>query len=160
MGTASHNTVMLGEEDQMKKGGRFIWYYWSQAVNAQLDEKPDRIRFSGKIHAFRQLAKNIFHQRDITYSKDQFLIEVIDTVENAPKEAVLRWHVHPDFESLGYEIQCFDEQNNLLTPSKEQAWHSSYYGIKEHGEALVFRNNSGYFRTVIGEKTNNLLKNN
>jgi len=27
-GTASHNTVMLGEYDQMRRGPRFVWYDW------------------------------------------------------------------------------------------------------------------------------------
>lgn len=34
-GTASHNTVMLGEYDQMCKGPRFVWYDWVKEANGR-----------------------------------------------------------------------------------------------------------------------------
>ncbi len=38
MGTESHNTIMLDNLDQMLKGERFVWYNWSQALDASLYE--------------------------------------------------------------------------------------------------------------------------
>ncbi len=61
MGTASHNTVMLDDYDQMKKGSRFIWYNWTQCKNASLDENEKSFHFKGIISAFEHVGKEILH---------------------------------------------------------------------------------------------------
>ena len=45
-GTASHNTIMLGDYDQMRKGPRFIWYDWIKKKPRGLGEfRRKRVRF-------------------------------------------------------------------------------------------------------------------
>src|SRR5690606_26557495 len=65
MGTESHNAVMLNGHDQMEKGARFIWYYWSQAIQTQVTEEKEHFTFEGEISAFRNLNPKIKHKRTI-----------------------------------------------------------------------------------------------
>lgn len=53
MGTQSHNTIMLGNNNQMLKGARFMWFYWSQALKASIQELDDSYCFSGVVSCFR-----------------------------------------------------------------------------------------------------------
>ncbi len=78
MGTASHNTIQLGDYDQMQKGGRFIWYHWSQAVKASLTEEEDWIVFEGTVHAYRQVHPAIFHTRTVRQHKHKPCWEIED----------------------------------------------------------------------------------
>lgn len=45
MGTQSHNTIMLDNNNQMLKGARFIWFYWSQALKASIQELDESYCF-------------------------------------------------------------------------------------------------------------------
>ncbi|WP_229215858.1 alginate lyase family protein [Dyadobacter frigoris] len=46
-GTASHNTVILGDHDQMRKGKRFIWYDWIKKGEGNWKEENDATVFDG-----------------------------------------------------------------------------------------------------------------
>ena len=52
-GTNSHNTVMLGDFDQMEKGPRFVWYHWTQCEFAQCSENEDWLVFVTTDHGRR-----------------------------------------------------------------------------------------------------------
>src|SRR5690606_21719825 len=65
MGTESHNTVMIDEYDQMKKGSRFIWYKWSQCLSASLEDNGQKLSFTGTVSVFRHLDKKITHTRKV-----------------------------------------------------------------------------------------------
>lgn len=69
-GSKSHNTVTLGENDQMLKGDRFIWYYWTQALGAELTENDDKFMFNGQISAFRQVDNKAIHKRKINKKRE------------------------------------------------------------------------------------------
>jgi hypothetical protein len=56
-GTASHNTLMLGNYDQMQKGPRFVWYDWVKEAEGQWKVESDKLIFEGKIRAFAQAGK-------------------------------------------------------------------------------------------------------
>ena len=49
----------------MLKGGRFIWYYWTQTLAYELLEIKDKFIFNGQISAFRQIDKKAVHKRKI-----------------------------------------------------------------------------------------------
>jgi hypothetical protein len=53
-GTEGHNTMMLGEMDQMEKGPRFIWWNWTKKANASLVETDEAYFFSGSIRGFKK----------------------------------------------------------------------------------------------------------
>ena len=68
-GSSAHNTVTLEQSDQMRRGSRFIWYDWSDAVSATITEDVDDIIFSGTIKAFAHVKTGVTHSRTIRLSK-------------------------------------------------------------------------------------------
>jgi hypothetical protein len=123
MGTASHNTVMLDNQDQMLKGSRFIWYYWSQAISAQLEEKEAYYEFRGKVSCFRHLSKPIVHERIIRKFKNTPEWEVTDEMYNKPYNLEIKqlWHT----QTFGVEFQS-DGEKSLV-----KGLFSEYYGTME-----------------------------
>lgn len=104
VGTASHNTVMLDENDQMLKGGRFIWYFWPKNAEANLVESNDEYEFDGRVTAFGQLGKNIVHHRRVIKKKGQPEWIVEDAIEHKLGGMRLRqiWHQNKGFK-VGFE---------------------------------------------------------
>lgn len=131
MGTASHNSVMLEDFDQMEKGARFIWYHWTQAIKAQVEEQAEDYTFEGEISAFRQIDAKIRHNRKVTklIGKPVWIIE--DTVKNKPGnlEMVQYWHG-----GQMLHITSQDQDAQPLPVKKEKGWKSDYYGIKQEAD--------------------------
>ncbi|HEX8529504.1 MAG TPA: alginate lyase family protein [Cytophagales bacterium] len=155
MGTASHNTVQLGDHDQMQKGGRFIWYHWSGAVEASVAEDDEWITFRGKVHVYRHLHPALYHTRQVRQHKTQFRWEVEDwlDVPDVPALAGLPrkqlWHPHPDFEALGFRIEATDGAGRALPRQAGEGWHSPGYGVKEPAPRWWFAQTGNHFRTTI-----------
>ena len=121
MGTTSHNTVMVTDESQMLKGGRFIWYYWTQATKSVLEETDDAYIFAGEISAFRHLNKNATHHRTIRKIKGKLEWYIEDKVYKLEHlEKVQIWHPnHPDLEIVSNGVR-----------QEVEGYFSSYYGSK------------------------------
>ena len=149
MGTASHNAVQLGDYDQMQKGGRFIWYNWSSANYARVEDEDDWQIFEGEISAYKHLNKNIKHKRIVKQHKQKRLWEVEDFIGNTDLEKTQIWNLHPDFEKLGYTIKCYNEDNAEIKPVSKTAFYSSFYGVKEESKQILFKSSQNYFRTII-----------
>ncbi|MCU7548487.1 heparinase II/III family protein [Chitinophagaceae bacterium LB-8] len=145
-GTASHNTVLLDEQDQMKKGGRFIWFYWTQCKKAELREDAERINFSGTISAFRQLGKNIDHQRTIikTKGKPEWIIE--DHIKGLPpgRTIIQNWN-QPSSADISYA----SEAEEPLHPEIAKGWYSSQYGQKEETKRVIISSATNTIKTRI-----------
>jgi hypothetical protein len=154
MGTASHNTVMLGDNDQMEKGGRFIWYYWNKESKFISSENEIEFIFEGKIKAFEQVGKNIFHKRKVTKIKAQPLWKVEDEMQhntNLPMNQI--WHP-TDFFFANFEIKALDENGFEILPTIKDAYHSCYYGIKEKTKCIIFSTSTKKITTEIVSKQN------
>ena len=126
MGTESHNTVMVGDYDQMLKGSRFIWYYWTQCCDINLNETQEYFEFSGKIKAFQFLNSNNTHRRVIKKWKNKNIWEITDKIDGKfPKNAVLKqlWHF-PKHEEI-----TFKTDNSLNTIIQKNNVVSNYYGL-------------------------------
>jgi hypothetical protein len=138
MGTQSHNTVMLGDFDQMLKGPRFIWFDWSQSKNAELKEYENQYEFIGTISAFRYLEKGIQHRRKVIKLKDiaRWIIEdeIIVTGKYTMKQL---WHFKPEIEDL-IRIEAHDIEGKTLVKQVNDGWYSSYYGEKERTQYWSF----------------------
>lgn len=148
-GTKSHNSVILGENDQMLKGSRFIWYYWSQAISAELSEKEDHFLFKGKIKAFQQLSKNIYHTRVVKKYKNLSKWEITDTVEHHLDLPIIQiWNPINNFLD-NYKITAVDGRNIKIDFSKKQGWFSEFYGVKEETKQILFETNSNTIKTII-----------
>jgi hypothetical protein len=137
-GTQSHNTVMIGDENQMLKGGRFIWYYWTKALQTKTHESSDFYSFEGKISAFRFLNKNITHQRKVFIYKNENKWEIEDRVENNPLTAKQLWNFT---ENSNLIILANSTDKELVSIAKE-SFQSNYYGVKsmQKGVCFAFQN--------------------
>ena len=152
MGTKGHNTVMLGEHDQMKKGARFIWLNWSQATSAKILTGNNTTTFKGGIKAFQHLSNNISHERTWIKTHGKPLWEITDKVNHNLDLPIRQiWNLHPDFfNSLSIEAQ--DENGNPIAVIKENHWFSGKYGVKEKSIACIFEVTGRTIKTIIKSK--------
>lgn len=134
MGTTSHNTVMVGEYSQMQKGGRFIWYYWSQKMKAGWSETEDAFIFTGAISAFRQLHQKALHQRVIKISKREPKWLVEDNIKGL--DSYIKKQIwHPNSPNLKIS-------SNQHQPAYFDSFNSDYYGLLEPKQSLFFEFNN------------------
>jgi hypothetical protein len=140
MGSESHNVVMVNNHSQMLKGGRFIWYYWTQKIEADWEEDNNQFIFKGKIGAFRHLNHKATFQRTIIIDKvnPQWTItDSLSRLDNYSKKQI--WHpnsAHVEITSNGNIPKYFNSMN------------SDYYGQYSNEQSLYFEFDSG-IRTVI-----------
>lgn len=150
MGTASHNTVMIGGHDQMLKGGRFLWFYWTKVQNATLHENDNEIVFSGAIKAFQHLSKNIIHHRLVKQKKKEAVWEIEDRITGIEQTFHQIWNMGPEFFEEGFKIETTDEEGKKLTAEERMVDYSSSYGAKELStKQLIFSSGKGFFKTRI-----------
>ena len=149
IGTKGHNTVMLGNHDQMEKGDRFIWLNWSQAIAAEFTASDDTILFKGAISAFQHLSKDIIHHRSWQKKRNENVWIIEDRVEHTldlPMKQV--WNMHPDFLSM-FSIESIDEKGNSISMKKRKHWFSEKYGIKVLSMAAIFETKGKIIQTKI-----------
>lgn len=149
-GTASHNTVMLDNADQMLKGGRFIWYYWTQRKEAALAERDGSYVFTGGIYAFKHIKGGIVHERTIVKHKGQPVWEITDVVAGVPDAMSMRqlWHTLPQFQNK-VSIEAKDDKGSVLMQQMHDGWYSSLYGQKEKTKEYYFSTQDRTIRTII-----------
>ncbi len=148
-GSSAHNTVTLGNNDQMKKGPRFIWLYWSQAIDAKSEEHDGYYYFEGLIRAFQYLSKNIVHKRVVKKYKQSPRWEIVDSVSGATDLPMIQhWNTRSKYDGH-YTISASDKSGVKIEPQINDAWYSSFYGTKEKSKQIRFRTNNNYIKTVI-----------
>ncbi len=148
-GTSAHNTVSINKKDQMKKGKRFIWYYWIKDAKGKLYKSKNKFVFFGKIKAYKHVDKNIYHHRKVTkfFGKDEWLIN--DKIEGFNKMTLYQyWHFSHKIKDK-IIITCKDSNNNFVSPLLEEKWYSSYYGIKEPSLRMTFKSETNKLNTKI-----------
>lgn len=149
-GTRSHNTVMLGNNDQMLKGGRFIWYYWSQSLVAALSSNKDSFSFKGTISAYKHVDSGITHSRSVTKMKDKAEWHITDKISHKPSGITMNqlWHV-PLSHKERVTIESSDNSKIKLKSEITNGWYSSLYGQKEQTSEICFCTESDVINTVI-----------
>ncbi len=149
-GTASHNTVQLGDHDQMLKGSRFIWYFWSQSDSVETIENDQYLEIRGQIWAYRHVADNIHPFRSVRKYKNVPRWEVHDVLQ-----ALNRSSDNPDMEPPerrrpASNFECDRRRRKPpIEPILDDSWYSSVYGAKEQGLAIRFSTHSHEIRTTI-----------
>lgn len=148
MGTASHNTVMLGDHDQMEKGPRFIWYNWTQCESATLRETGTEYTWEGVISAFRHVARGIRHFRRVRKMKDRPLWIVEDHIINKPPGLPMHqlWHTTVPERLLW---RAYDRGGNMLQPQRRAGMHAVLYGVAEESTEIIFTTGSNKITTEI-----------
>ena len=148
-GCEGHNTVSIAKADQMKKGSRFIWYYWVKKAKASLEKINNSIVFTGSIQAFRHIEKGIEHHRKVIKKGNFNDWEVLDKVVGKKELALQQyWHLNPEYVNV-IQITTTDENNIVLKPMIEEKWFSGYYGIKEKSVRYTFETTGNTFKTSI-----------
>lgn len=149
-GTRSHNTVMLDDNDQMEKGGRFIWYHWSQAVDAELKEEEKSFTFTGTINAFSYIRNNIEHKRTVIKQRGVPVWHVKDEITGAPGGMRMRqlWHM-PLLMKNKVSITAKNTGGMELQAKEQDGWYSSLYGQKEKTKELIFSEEGAVIETTI-----------
>ena len=145
-GTSSHNTVMLDDRNQMLKGARFIWYYWSQAIDVQLIEEQEYFELKGSVSCFRHVSKAIVHERVVRKMKDKPAWIITDRIKNKPKNVSIKqiWHFFdPDL------INISTRKENGVKVRKSESWYSSYYGIKKQNHQVTITTMGDVIETEI-----------
>lgn len=139
-GTGGHNTVQLGDNDQMLKGNRFMWFYWSQAVAAEVTETPDHQCFRGSVRGYRQLAADIIHHREVVQYKGQPRWEITDRFSGSLPDAVplhQQWLLDPaDRHRLQFAARDADGQ--ALEPEIREVAYAEIYGRQTPALQLRF----------------------
>lgn len=150
-GTASHNTVMVGTFDQMRKGPRFIWYDWIRESRAGWASSGEsEFVFEGEFIGFRQSGQAITHRRRVTKLSGQLSWQVEDWINNAPAEVPLHqiWHPSEGF-AIRYSIKAWDQRGEEIAATETEGWYSGKYGQKVAVPRLVFSTSERYLKTEI-----------
>jgi hypothetical protein len=129
-GCEGHNTLSLEGNNQMLRGGRFIWYYWIKKTKAKMAVTNKKLVFEGELQAFQYIKKGIKHFRKVEKNTGENQWLITDSLEKADgMERSIYWHVNPQIFDL-LDIKCETAEGEKITPIVEEKWHSSYYGVK------------------------------
>ena len=150
-GTASHNTVIVDDQSQMLKGSRFIWYFWSQAKQAEWTETDDEYIFEGEISAFRFINPKATHSRSVSKMKNSHQWIVEDEVKGLPNlQKKQIWH----HDNANVIMHAIDDQNESIAPAYCTSYSSGYYGEKQEGKATCFSFSKRIKTTIQLDKQN------
>ena len=148
MGTKGHNTVSINGENQMLKGDRFIWYYWTKEARANFTEKEESYFFEGEIKAFKHIG-NYTHKRMVEKIKNRLSWEVVDKVKLKNEDYMEQyWQVNPDIKD-NLEITAVNGLGEPIPRVENIAWFSSYYGFKTPSLRITFKDYTGIIKTTI-----------
>jgi hypothetical protein len=153
MGSESHNTVMLDHYDQMLKGARFIWFYWTQCISSNLTENAKAFIFEGSISSFTYLNKQNIHKRKVIKYKDKALWEIEDEIINHSKAVSMKqlWHIHPLINENSIEFNSVNG-NGSLKQNVKNGWFSEKYGEKIASLTIELQTKGNSIRTQIKPK--------
>lgn len=160
-GTNVHNTVSVGEQDQMVRGPRFMWFnrVKSEVLAFERSSDGNLEWFQGQHYGYLRLPQPVVHRRAVLRAGDNVWLVVDDLLGEGSQDVASHWLLHPGeyvldqkrgrlslslpvgevqlywnawgFEEMGVDISCGDETK------APRGWRSRYYGMRE--PALSFR---------------------
>ncbi|MEX2230523.1 MAG: alginate lyase family protein [Cyclobacteriaceae bacterium] len=137
-GTEAHNTVMLGDYDQMLKGPRFIWLDWSKRLSAQWEGKI----FSAEALVYGYLG-NISHKRTVKIEANHLV--VTDEMKGSEGKLLRQlWHVNP-LSKVGIELLTNGDAKRI----EREGFYSSTYGSISPSRQIEFQTLAGRLTTEI-----------
>ena len=152
-GTASHNTVMLGDYDQMQKGRGFLWFDWIKKSSASYLLETDDLIIEGEFEGFRRAGRGIIHKRKVTKIRGQLHWTIEDWIRNAPAHLPMHqiWHPGNSF-SERFMIQAFNHHGTEIPCKDTEGWFAESYGEKVPVSRMVFSTFGRYIKTIILQK--------
>ncbi len=129
--TKNHNTITINNQNQTKKGPRFLTIDWPEGYVTRFEADDNRIVFSGYHNAFKNL-----HKRMIEYRGDCYIItDVIDNRERNKINIKLNWNIGTEIEKIS-DNKCrliINDKESLIMEitSSTKGSLSIYYGDKD-----------------------------
>ncbi|MCK5823943.1 MAG: alginate lyase family protein [Ichthyobacteriaceae bacterium] len=151
-GTTGHNTITIGNNNQMVKGGRFIYYFWTKSFDRKVTETDSTFEFKGKISAFANLGKNIVHSRTVIKFKNALKWKIIDEISGYKGDLPIVQHWNILNEYLNDDrvlVQAFGFDGKALEKKYTKGWFSEKYGEKTEYQQLTFETNNRLIETNI-----------
>jgi hypothetical protein len=149
-GTASHNTVMLGGLDQMRKGARFIWHDWIEYAKGAAWTEENAWLIEAEFAGFKQLGSKIVHQRKVVKQAGHLHWIIEDRIGNMPEGIFMHQIWHPsEYFFNHFNISSFEENGREIMSRESTGWYSGFYGDKVSSRRLVFSTGGRFIRTVI-----------
>lgn len=147
-GTSAHNTIGIGEEDQMKKGPRFIWLSWSKGLDQQIKQEAEHYVYNGSAEVYKQMGEGIIHHRTVRKIKGKAEWEIVDDLQHETgKEINQYWNPSGEFEDL-FTIEAEDEDGPIKA-KKLKSWYSPLYGKIEEAHTICFTSKHKRIKTRI-----------
>jgi hypothetical protein len=110
----------------MLKGSRFIWFFWTQCLEASLIEKEESWEFQGEISAFRFLFGNCTHSRKIVKIKGSYQWTISDQILNVP-DTVKAYQIWNSDNFDQFKIVS-DSVDYIKNEKLEKGFFSEFYG--------------------------------
>lgn len=150
--TKNHNTVTINDQNQIKRGPRFLSIEWPEGILNKFISSSNRVFFSGYHKVY-----DYIHTREIEHSKNYYIIT--DEIENKNKDKInikLNWNIGTKIEKIGenkFRLPINGNENLILKISsiskgdvyiycgdknKPAGWKSLYYGVKEPVNQLIY----------------------
>lgn len=154
---AAHNTIQVGNTEQMTKGPNFLWFYWPEA---SADFVDGELRCKATFTA----GSGYSHQRRVRRTGDSYT--VVDSIESG-EGFTARWRLASELEwqqvdanSISAELpglgnvrlQFESDSKAPIQVDMTQAWESLYYGEKSDCPAIEVTNPSGELTARITVK--------
>lgn len=153
-GSISHNTILIGGENQIKRGPRFISLGRSKRIgDVKFDHSSSIISFTGEIETFTHLGKNIRHIRNFNFNTERKKLIIIDQLINKPNLPMVQvWNINPShLNKIRFESK--DQNGVKINPKIEMAYYSYTYGKKEDTKQISFSTESNIIKTTITFKS-------
>lgn len=148
--TAAHNTVMVGDFDQMKRRERFMWTHWTKNAKGIVGRGEDDFLTETVFEGYRHLRKGIIHRRRLRKKRGVLHWIIEDWVEGVPGgiPIVQMWHPGHGFLE-NYMIRAHDAKRRNVAPVFSGGWFSKIYGKREKTTTISFPISNGYIGTEI-----------
>lgn len=111
--TAVHNTVTVDDQDQMTRGGRFLWLDWARATRETMRSPLGELAlWRGAHDGYRRIEPQLVHRREVLQLGDAHWLVLDRLVSQAPHRFRLHWLLP----HLPYQWDAADRQLRLETP--------------------------------------------
>jgi hypothetical protein len=149
-GTGGHNTIQIGEFNQMLKGGRFIWYNWIKQTQNDLIERDLDYLYTGSYFGYIEETNGIWVNRTVSKIKGKLIWVVEDILEGDIKGNVvkLHWNYLSRYEKF-ISLKTSDKNGELIDFKYKDGWNAVQYGMLEPFNQLEFGASGKYFKTEI-----------
>ncbi|WP_342388771.1 alginate lyase family protein [Salinicoccus bachuensis] len=141
-GTPSHNTVLINDESQMKKGARFIWYNWSKSKKPEVKRKASEVRIEVELRNYGKYR----HKRSVTIGYNEVVIidQIVAPSDKDIADFKLQWLTELDVKVKENQLKLGEDEWKMTFASDNGGELITYYGSEE-----PFR---GWVSSTYGEK--------